>query len=81
MPVPVGYRAITTGDEWGEEVYKDTTNPFSLRTRAEFGALFAGFDLLDPGVVWTPQWRPDHAGDVPEHPEHAVMLAGVARLP
>lgn len=76
-----------TGDEQGEELYQiqqlyeGTTNPFYLRTRAEFTALFAGFELVEPGVVWTPEWHPDDPADVPEHPERAVMLAGVARLP
>jgi len=30
------------------------------RTRDEFARFFAGLDLVDPGIVPTPQWRPDH---------------------
>lgn len=76
-----------SGDDQGEELfqvqelYKGTTNPVFFRSRAEFGAFFDGFELVDPGVVWTPQWRPDDPAEVPEHPEKAVLLAGVGRLP
>jgi O-methyltransferase involved in polyketide biosynthesis len=30
-----------------------------LRTRDEFARFFDGLDLVDPGVVQLPQWRPD----------------------
>lgn len=74
-----------SGDEQGEtlhtvvDLYKDTTNPVHLRSRSEVEALFTGWDLVEPGVVWTPQWRPDDSGDIPDHPEQAVLLAGVGR--
>ena len=29
------------------------------RTRAEVAALLADTDLVEPGLVWTPEWRPD----------------------
>jgi SAM-dependent methyltransferase len=50
------------------------------RTREEIARFFDGFTLVDPGLVWTPQWRPDRPGDVPEHPEEFWVLAGVGRL-
>jgi S-adenosyl methyltransferase len=48
------------------------------RTRDEVEAFFAGFELIPPGVVWAPQWRPDH-GNHDEHPERASNLVGVGR--
>ncbi|GAA2704337.1 SAM-dependent methyltransferase [Micromonospora olivasterospora] len=52
-----------------------------MRARAEVAAFFTGFDLLDPGVVFLPRWRPD-PGDPPASPRAAVMaFAGVGRLP
>src|SRR5256885_1146651 len=36
-----------------------TTTPANLRSHAEISAFFDGFDLLEPGLVFTPQWRPD----------------------
>jgi SAM-dependent methyltransferase len=50
------------------------------RTLAEIGEFFDGFTLVDPGLVWMPQWRPDHPDDVPDHPETFWLLAGVGRL-
>jgi hypothetical protein len=38
--------------------WKNATSQLRSRTRTEFQALFAGFELLDPGVVWVAQWRP-----------------------
>lgn len=76
-----------SGDEQGDnlhkvvDLYKDTTNPVYLRSRREVETLFAGWDLVEPGVVWTPQWRPDAPDDIPNHPEEAVLLAGVGRKP
>jgi hypothetical protein len=29
-----------------------------LRSRAEIVRFFDGFELIDPGLVWVPQWRP-----------------------
>jgi hypothetical protein len=49
----------------------------TLRTREQVERLFAGFELVEPGVVWVPQWRPDSPGD--DHPEQSIMVAGVGR--
>jgi len=50
-----------------------------LRTREEIAALFDGFDLVEPGLVWLPEWRPDSPADVPENPEQYWALVGVGR--
>ncbi len=42
-------------------------------------ALFAGFDLVEPGLVYLPQWRPDGPADGPADPSSVWFLAGVAR--
>jgi len=48
------------------------------RDRAEITRFFDGFTLVDPGLVWVPQWRPDNPEDIPPHPEKFWFLAGVA---
>jgi hypothetical protein len=63
------------------EMYRDTPNPLTLRNRADVAPLFAGFDLLEPGIVWAPQWRPEPTDDVGGPPERAAIYAGVGRLP
>jgi SAM-dependent methyltransferase len=76
-----------TGDEQDDEMfravelYQGTTNPLYLRSREELAALMTGFDLVDPGVVFTPQWRPNDPADVGDEPELAGILALVGRLP
>jgi SAM-dependent methyltransferase len=50
------------------------------RTRTEIDRFFDGFTLIDPGLVWLPEWRPDQPEDVPEHPEKFWNLVGVGRL-
>ncbi|MBO0868743.1 MAG: SAM-dependent methyltransferase [Micromonosporaceae bacterium] len=53
------------------------------RTRAEFERFFTGLDLVDPGVVWVAEWRPDsaEAEQFVEQPERSLLWAGVARKP
>jgi hypothetical protein len=51
----------------------------ALRSRDEIRDLFAGFSLVDPGLVWIPEWRPDSPADVPEDPQQYWGLVGVGR--
>jgi SAM-dependent methyltransferase len=62
------------------EVYRRTDNPLFPRGRAEVTGFFDGFELVDPGVVWVPQWRPDSPDDA-EEAHRAVFVGGVGRLP
>ncbi len=52
--------------------------PFVPRTRAQVLRFFDGFELVDPGLVYAQQWRPD-ASDAVEHPEGAWIFGGVGR--
>ncbi|WP_158886939.1 SAM-dependent methyltransferase [Amycolatopsis anabasis] len=86
---PGSFLALSTdtGEQQGPdlfrtvELYKNTSNPLYLRGRAEIRELMAGFDIVEPGVVFTPEWRPAHPDDVGDRPERAVMLAAVGRKP
>ncbi|GLW67133.1 hypothetical protein Arub01_53760 [Actinomadura rubrobrunea] len=62
------------------EVYKKTSAPGTPRTREQVMELFGDFELLDPGLVWAPLWRPEE----PVSLEEAVRIwfyAGVGRKP
>jgi hypothetical protein len=61
----------------GTAVYASTANPVRLRTRAEILAFFDGLEILEPGLVSMPQWRPDEP--VPADAGRAWMLGGVGR--
>lgn len=62
-----------------QALYARSASPLTARTRAEVTDLFAGFELLDPGVVYLPLWRPDTPDDFSGGPERSSTLAGVGR--
>jgi hypothetical protein len=50
------------GDTMGEVLRNwnaSGATPVALRRRDEFASFFDNLELLDPGVVPLPQWRPD----------------------
>ncbi|MGW8376669.1 SAM-dependent methyltransferase [Streptomyces sp. ODS28] len=53
--------------EQAASVYKNATADLAIRTKDEVLPLFKGFDLVDPGLVQIPLWRPD--GPVPDAAE------------
>ncbi|XVS65943.1 SAM-dependent methyltransferase [Actinosynnema sp. CA-299493] len=59
-------------------VMRESPDPMFPRTRAEITALFDGFDLVEPGVVPLPRWRPEE-GSVEEDADRAGIFAGVGR--
>lgn len=58
-----------------------TGYPITPRSHADVARLFAGFELVEPGLVWAPLWRPEHPDDVDEHPERCSNYVGVGRKP
>ena len=66
-----------------QDLYKrQTTSPFQLRTRPEVEQFFAGLELVEPGVVWLPEWRPAPGDpvDFGDDPSRCGGFAGVGRL-
>jgi SAM-dependent methyltransferase len=57
------------------ELFEELREPVTLRDRDEIGRLFDGFELLDPGLVFAPEWRPDRPYRTPT----GMVLAGVGR--
>ncbi len=51
-----------------------------VRTRDGIRRFFDGFSLVDPGLVYLPQWRPDPADGVPADVGNFWLLAGAGRL-
>jgi SAM-dependent methyltransferase len=63
-----------------EKVYnRSVTAQGHIRSRPEILRFLDGFDLVDPGLVFMPQWRPDSPADVPDDPSQFWGLAGVGR--
>jgi len=55
---------------------KATSNPLSLRSRADIERLFTGIELVGPGLTWVTSWRPSPGDDEAERRE---ILVGVGR--
>ena len=76
--------AADDGVEVAQDVYKrQTATPFAMRTRSAVTGFFGGLELVEPGVVWSPQWRPepDDPADFVANPQLSVGLRGVGRKP
>ena len=67
-----------------EDVYRQrTATPGTVRTRDEVRRFFDGVELVDPGVTWADQWRPenDPTSAAPVTAEGSGIWAGVGRKP
>jgi S-adenosyl methyltransferase len=64
-----------------DRLYQESSNPGVRRTPDDITRFFQGLEFVEPGLVWTPEWRPDSPEDVGEHPEASLVFAGVARKP
>jgi SAM-dependent methyltransferase len=65
-----------------ERVYnRSVATELHLRSRAEILRFFDGFELVDPGLVYVPLWRPGSPADVPDDVTSFGCLVGVARKP
>jgi hypothetical protein len=58
------------------DIYRNTS-PGALRTKGQVEAFFDGYELVEPGLVQVPLWRPD--GPVPEDLERYWIYGGVGR--
>ena len=52
-----------------------------IRGRDEITAFFDGLELVDPGVVFLPEWRPDRPVGYPLEIGGQLILSGMARKP
>ncbi|MEJ3745266.1 SAM-dependent methyltransferase [Actinomycetes bacterium KLBMP 9797] len=70
-----------TAEELAEvtAIYDRTDSPLKYRPRSEVAGYFAGYELVPPGLVWVPTWRPDESGGA-ERVERTVHFGGVGRL-
>jgi hypothetical protein len=60
------------------DLYNRTGTPLIPRDPDRIAEMFAGWRLLDPGVVFTPLWRPDPGAAPVEDPAGYLTCAGVA---
>jgi hypothetical protein len=60
--------------------YQQTTTPVVTRSAAELREILTGMELVEPGLVWTPQWRPDSVDAPLEKVEDSAMYAAIGRV-
>ena len=84
---PGSYLAISVGtsDDADPDMLAEATQtyagarmPFTLRSRAQIQDLFDGFDLVEPGLVGLPEWRPEFNTD--RTPLKGPTVGAVAQL-
>lgn len=61
----------------GQRASNQGGHPYQLRSIEEITSFFDGLDLVDPGVVSTPLWRPG----TDAKPDELAVACGVARKP
>jgi hypothetical protein len=85
--VPGSYLVVSHGSaearpedvERVHQFYRQTRTPVMVRTREEIAQFFDGFELVDPGLVYVQQWRPEWLGEVEDNPERTGLFVGVGR--
>ena len=66
----------------GTAVYARTSAPVKPRPRATIQRFFEGLEMIEPGLVHCPLWRPEGPDDLLlDQPERALILGGMGRKP
>lgn len=61
--------------------YDQATESLALRRRSEVARFFDGLDMLEPGLVALPSWRPDGIDEGLADPHLCGMYGGIGRVP
>jgi SAM-dependent methyltransferase len=64
-----------------ERVFDQATEQAHIRSRASIAALVAGLEVIEPGLAWPPEWRPDPGDEVPANAAESYYCVVVARKP
>ena len=62
-----------------ERVFREATEQAHVRSRDQIARLVAGLEVIGPGLVWPPEWRPDPGEPVPADAAgsyYCVVVAG-----
>lgn len=62
------------------KVYKRSSSPVRVRSRAQIATIFGELELVKPGITWLPEWRPEGKQEqLFDRPEDSMGYAGVGR--
>jgi hypothetical protein len=62
-----------------EKIFTEHLGTGRWRAREDILGYFGDFTLVEPGLVPLPEWRPESADDLVEHPVYHLFAGGVAR--
>jgi hypothetical protein len=65
----------------GAGVFRNTAEPITSRAADQVLRMMDGFDVIEPGLVMTPEWRPESPDEVGDDPGRANLYAVVGRKP
>jgi hypothetical protein len=64
-----------------EKVFQKSLGRGKVRSRPEITSFFDGLEIIEPGVVFIPEWRPDEVVTYPLDLGGLMMICGVGRKP
>jgi hypothetical protein len=71
-----------SGRQRVEQLYQKATSPFHFRTRDQIAQFFEGLELVEPGLVYIPLWRPEGEDDLlVDQPARSNGYVAVGRKP
>jgi S-adenosyl methyltransferase len=62
-----------------ERVFDEATTPAHVRSRVQIRQLVTGMEIIEPGLTWPPEWRPDPGEEVPANAAESYYCVLVAR--
>jgi hypothetical protein len=65
----------------GADEYSRSVTSLVSRSRADIAVLMTGLDVVEPGIVWTSQWRPDGGDPELTTPSDSIGYAAIGRVP
>lgn len=77
-------RATEDKLDTARDIYnRQTATPLRLRGRSEISELFRGLEMVEPGLVWLPQWRPEPGDpqDFATEPYKSGFFVAVGQVP
>jgi len=64
-----------------ERVFDEATEQAHVRTRVGVAKLVDGMEIVEPGLAWPPEWRPDPGDEIPANVAESYYCVVVARKP
>jgi hypothetical protein len=64
-----------------ERVFDEATEQAHVRTRSGIKTLVGGMEIIEPGLAWPPEWRPDPGDEIPANVAESYYCVVVAKKP